>query len=149
MRDQQFVSLFCKLHCLLLMFSCSVMSSSLWPHGLQDARLPCPSLFPRVCTDSCSLGWWCHPTISSFITLFSSCPQSFPESGSFPMSCLFALDGWRIGASASLSVLPMNFQGWFPLGPRQHQIVCDRHFCPSRAHRTWWSQRTPIWYLSL
>ena len=83
------------------------------PHGLQHSRLPCPSLFPRVCSNLCPLSWWCHPTISSSVTLFS-CPQSFPASGSFPMSRLFASGGWSIGASAS--VLPMNIQGWIPLG---------------------------------
>ena len=75
---------------------------------------PCPSLSPRVCSNLCPLSPWCHPTISFFVTLFSSCPQSFPASGSFPMSQLFASGGQSIGASAS--VLPMNIQGWFPLG---------------------------------
>ena len=100
--------------CLFLLFSRSVMSSSLWPHGLQHARLPCPSLSPGVCPDSCSLSQWCYSAISSSITLFSSCPQSFPASGSFPMSQLFTSNGHSIGALAS--VLPMNIQGWRPLG---------------------------------
>ena len=99
---------------LLLLFSHSVMSSSLWPHGRQHGRLPCPSLSPGVCPDSCSLSQWCHPAISSSVTLFSSCPQSFPASGSFPVSQLFTSNGHGIGALAS--VLPMNIQGWFPLG---------------------------------
>ena len=89
------------------------MSNSLWPHGLQHARLPFPSLSVGVCSNSFPLSWWCHPTISSFIVLFS-CLQSFPASGSFPMSQLFASGGQSIGASAS--VLPVNIQGWFPLG---------------------------------
>ena len=92
------------------------MSNSLQPHGLQHASLPCPSLSPGVCSNSCPLSRWCHPTISSSVTPFSSCPQCFPASGSFPMSQLFAWGGHSIGASASASVLPMNIQGWFPLG---------------------------------
>ena len=92
------------------------MSDSLWPHGLQHARLPCPSLSPGVCSNSCSLSWWCRPTISSSVIPFSSCSQSFPAPESFPMSQLFTSSGHSIGASASASVLPMNIQGWFPLG---------------------------------
>jgi len=86
------------------------------PHGLQHTRLPCPSLFPRVCSNSGPLSRWCHPTVSSSVAPFSSCPQSFPASGSFPRSRLFSSGGQSIGASASASVLPMNIQGWFPLG---------------------------------
>ena len=88
-----------------------------WPKGLQHARLPCSSLSPWVCSKSCPLSWWCHPTISSSVTPFSSCPQSFPASGSFPMS-QFTSRAHSIGAwaSASASVLTMNIQGWFPLG---------------------------------
>ena len=100
----------------LLLFSCSVMSDSLWPHGLQHARLPCPSLSPRVGSNSCPLSRWCCPTISSSVVPFSSCPQSFPASGSFPISQVFASGGQSIGASVSASVLPMNIQGWFLLG---------------------------------
>ena len=92
------------------------MSDSLWPQGLQYARLPCSSLSPGVCSDSCALSWWCHPTILSSVTLFSSCPQSLPASGSFLMSWLFVSGGQNIGASASKSVLPMNIQDWLPLG---------------------------------
>ena len=96
---------------------CSVtkLSDSLGPHGLQHFRLPCPSLSPEVCSNSCPLNWWCYLTISSSVALFS-CPQSFPASGSFPVSQLFASGGQTIGASASASVLPMNIQDWFPLG---------------------------------
>ena len=89
------------------------MSNSLRPHGLQ--RTPCPSLSPWVCSNSCPLSWWCHPTISSSVIPFSSCSQSFPASGSFPMSQLLASRGWSIGVSASAPVLPKNIQGWFPL----------------------------------
>ena len=96
-------------------FSHSVMSDSLWPHGLQYTRLPCLSPSPRACSNSGPLSQWCLPTISSSVVPFS-CPQSFPASGSFPMSWLFASSGQSIGASASLSVLPMNIQGWCPLG---------------------------------
>ena len=110
------------------------MSDSLQPHGLQCTRLPCPSLSPRVCSNSCPLSWWCHLTISSSVVPFSSYPQSFLASGSFPISQLFTSGGQRIGASASASVLPMTIlsmtsasasvlqhqsnpiQGWFPLG---------------------------------
>ena len=92
------------------------MSNSLWPHGLQHTRLPHPSLSPRVCSHSCPLSWWCHSTTSSSVTLFSSCPQSFPASGSFPVNQFFASGSQSTGASASASVLPMNIQGWFPLG---------------------------------
>ena len=92
------------------------MSNSLQPHGLQHARLPCPSLSPGECSNSCPLSWWCHPTISSSVIPFSSCLQSFPASRSFPMSWLFASGGQSIGATASASVLPMDIQDWFPLG---------------------------------
>ena len=93
---------------LLLLFSRSVLSNSLWPHGLQHARPPCPSPFPRVCLNSCPLSWWCHPTISSSVTPFSSCLHSFSASGSFLVSQLFTSGGQSIGASASASVLSMN-----------------------------------------
>ena len=91
------------------------MPDSLQPHGLQHTRLPCPSPSSGVCSDSCPLNLWCQPTISSSVSPFSSCLQSFPASGSFPMSQLFASGGQSIGASASVSVLTMNIQGWFPL----------------------------------
>ena len=97
-------------------FSHSVVSDSLWPHRLQHARLPCPSLSPRVCSNSCPLSWWWHPTISSSVTPFSSCPQSFLASVSFLVSQLFTSGGQIIGVSASASVLPMYIQSWFPLG---------------------------------
>ena len=91
------------------------MSDSLRPRGLQHARPPCPSPTPGVYSNPCPLIQWCHPTISSSVIPFSSCPQSFPASGSFPMNWLFTSDGQRIGTSALASVLPMNIQGWFPL----------------------------------
>ena len=89
---------------------------TLWPHGLQYASLPCPLLCPRVWSNPCPLSRWCHPTISCSVVPFSSCPQCFPAPGSFPVSQLFASGGQSTGASASASVLPMNFQDWFPLG---------------------------------
>ena len=91
------------------------MSGSLWYHGVQHFRLPCPLLSPGVCSISCPFSWWCHPTISSSGTPVSFCPQSFPASGSFPVSQFFASGGQSTGASASSSVLPMNLQSWFPL----------------------------------
>ena len=92
------------------------MSNSLWPCELQHARFPCPSLSPGVCSNSCPLSRWCHPTISSTVTPLSSCSQSFPASESFPTSCFFPLGGQSIGTSASASVLPKNIQDWFSLG---------------------------------
>ena len=94
----------------------SVVSDCLWSHGLQHTRPPCPSPTPRVYSNSCPLSWRCHPTISSSVVPFSSCCQSFPTSGSFPMSQLFASGGQIIGVSASTSVLQMNTQDWSPLG---------------------------------
>ena len=97
-------------------FSHSVVSNSLRTHELQHTRPPCPSPTPVVYPNSCPSSRWCHPAISSSVIPFSSCPLSLPASGSFPMSQLFAWDGQSIGVSASASVLPMNIQGWFPLG---------------------------------
>ena len=143
---------------LSLLFSHSVLSDSLWPHGLQHSRLPCPSLFPRVCSNSCLFCLWFHPTISSSVIPFSSCLQSCPESGCFPVSQLLASGGQSIGASTSASVLPMNIQGWFPLGLTglislqskglsrvfssttvgRHQIFSTQSFLLSSSHiHTW------------
>ena len=97
-------------------FSCSVVSDSLRPYGLQHARPPCPSSTPGVYSDSCPLSWWCHPNIWSSVIPFSSHLQSFPRSGSFQTSQFFASGSQSIGASASASVLPMNIQDWFPSG---------------------------------
>ena len=96
-------------------FSYSVMSDSLRPHESQHARLPCPSPIPGVYPNLCASSQWCLPAISSSVVPFSSCPQSLPASGSFPMSQLFAWDGQSIGVSAVASVLPMNTQGWSPI----------------------------------
>ena len=96
-------------------FSCSVLSSSLWPHGLQYIRPACPSPTPGVYSNSCPLGRWCHPTISSSAIPLSSCLQSSPASRSFQMSQLFTSGGQSIGVSASASVLRMNIQDWCPL----------------------------------
>ena len=97
-------------------FSHSVTSDSLWPHGLQHARPPCISPTPRAYSNSCPLSQWCHPSISSSIIPFSSCPQSFPASGTFQMSQLFASGVQSTGVSTSASVIPMNIQNWSPLG---------------------------------
>ena len=97
-------------------FSCSVVSDSLWPQELQHSRPTCPSPTPKVYPNSCPLSQWCYLTISSSIIPFSSCLQSFPASGSFQMTQLFAWGGQSIGVSASTSVLPMNTQDWSPLG---------------------------------
>ena len=97
-------------------FSYSVMSNSLRPHGLQHARLPCPSPTPGVYSNSCALSWWCYPTISSSVIPFSCRHQSFPASGSFPVSQFFSSGDQSIRVSASASVLPMIIQDWSPLG---------------------------------
>ena len=99
---------------LLLLFSCEVVSSYLWPHGLQYARLPCSSLSPGVCSNSYPLSWWCYLTTSSSAIASSFCLQSFPASRSFLMTWLFASGGLNIRASAS--ILPMTIQSWSPLG---------------------------------
>ena len=114
LREKYQQSQICRL--LLLFFSCYNVSSSLQPHELQHPRLPCPSLSPGACSNSCPSSQWCHPAISSSVVPFSSCPQSFPALGSFPMSQLFTWGGQSNGASASTSVLPMNIQDSFPLG---------------------------------
>ena len=110
-----FMSLEFKQICPLPCFS-AVVSSSLQMHGLQHARLPCPSLYPGVCSNFCLLSQWCHPTISSSVIPLSSYLPSFPAWGSFLTSPLFTLGGQSIGISASASVLPMNIQDWSPLG---------------------------------
>ena len=100
----------------VVQFSHSVVSDSLWPHESQHARPPCPSPAPGVYSNSCPSSWWCHSAISSSVVPFSSCPQSLPVSGSFPISQLFAWGGQSTGVSASASVLPTNTQDWSPLG---------------------------------
>ena len=99
-----------------MQFSSAAQSCpTLWPHEPQHTRPPCPSPTPRVHPNPCPLSQWCHPTISSSVVPFSSCPQSFPASGSFPMSQFFASGGQSIVVSASATILPMNIQDWFPL----------------------------------
>ena len=100
----------------LLLFSCSVMSNLGGQHGLQHTRFPCPSPVPGACSNSCPLSQWCHPTIWSSVIPFSSCLQSYAASGTFLRSQFFTSGSQSIGASTSASVLPMNIQGWFPLG---------------------------------
>ena len=101
---------------LSVQFSCSVVSDSLRPHESQHARPPCPSPTAGVYPNSCPSSWWCHPAISSSVVPFSSCPQSLPDSGSFPVSQLFSWVGQSIGVSATASVLQMNTQDWSPIG---------------------------------
>ena len=105
-----------KLYHSVSQFSHSVVYVSLWPHGLQHARLLCPSSTPRACSNSYPWSRWCHPTISSSVVPFSFCLQSFPASGSSPVNWFFMSGGQNIGTSASASVLPMNIQDWSPLG---------------------------------
>ena len=134
-----------------LLFSCSVMFDSMWPHRLQHARLPCPSLSSRVCSDLCLLSRWCHPTISSSVNPFSSCPQSFPASGSFPASQLFASGGQTIGVSASASVLSMNIQDEFPLGLTGLVSLLSKGLSRVFSSTTFWkhqvfSTQPPLWF---
>ena len=117
---------------LLSQFSRSVVSDSLWLHRLQHTRLFCPSPTPGVYSDSCPLSQWCHSTISSSVIPFSSCLQSFPTSGSFPMSQFFASDGQSIRALASASVFLVNIQDWFPLGLTL--CVCILKYVSSREN---------------
>ena len=141
----------------------SVGSNSLWPHEPQHARPPCLSPTPRVHPNSCPSSRWCHPTISSSVVPFSSCPQSFPASGSFQMSQLFASGGQSIGVSASTSVLPMNAQDWSPLGwtgwtslqskglsrffsnttVKKHQFFGTQLSSPSNSHIHTWLLEKP------
>ena len=137
------------------------MSHSLRPHGLQHERLPCPSLSPGVCSNSCLLNLWCHPTISSSVTLFSSCLQSFLTSGSFPMSQVFSSGCQSIGVSVSASVLPVDIQDWFLLKltgviflpPKHHDLKasvlwCSAFFMVQLSHPYMTTGKTialPIW----
>ena len=150
-----------------LLFSLSVVSDFLWPHGLQHTRFPGASPSPRACSNSCPLSQWCHPTISSSVVPFSSCLQSFPASGSSLMSWLFASGGQSIGASVSASVLPMNIQDWFPLGltglislqskklsrvfsnttVQKHQFFGTQLSSPSNSHVHTWPLEKPYPWL--
>ena len=102
--------------CFLQFSSVTQSCLTLWPHGPQHARAPCPSPIPGTYSNSCPSSRWCHPTISSSVIPFSSCLQSFPASGSFPVSQFFTSGGQNTGVSALASVLPMYIQDWFPLG---------------------------------
>ena len=135
----------CPFVCLSVQFS-SVVSDSLWPHGLQHAKLPCPSPIPRAYSNACPSHPWCHPTTSSSVIPFAYCLQSFPASGYFPMSQFFTSGGQSIGVSASTSVLPMSIQDWFPLGLTgwisrvfsittvQKQLWCSAFFIVQLSH---------------
>ena len=151
------------MHPTSVQFSHSVMSNSLWSHGLQHAWPPCPSPSPRACSNPCPLSQRCHPTISSSVVPFSSCLQSFPASGSFQMSQLFTSGGQNIGVSASTSVLLMNTQDWSPLGwtgwislqskglsgvfsnttVQKHQFFCAQLSSQSNSHIHTWPLEKP------
>ena len=140
-------------------------SSTLWPHGLQHARLPCPSPTLGAYSNSCPLSRWCHQTISSSVIPFSSHLQSFPASGSFQMSQLFTSGGQSNGVSASPSVLPMNIQDWFPLGltgwisllsrglsrvfsnttVQKHQFGTQPSICSDSHIHTWLLEKSQLW----
>ena len=144
-------------------FSHSVVSNTLRPNESYHTRPPCPSHTPRVHSNSCPSSQWCHPAISSSVVLFSSCPQSLPASGSFPMSQLFAWDGQSIGVSASASVLAMNTQDWSPLGwtgwislqskalsrvfcnttVQKHKFFCTQLSSQSNSHIHTWPLEKP------
>ena len=144
-------------------FSCSVVFDSSQSHGLQYARPPCPSPTPGVYSNLCPLSQWCHPTISSSFIPVASCLQSFPASGSFPMSQFFPSGGQSIGVSASASVLSMNIQDWFPLGwaawislqskglsgvfsntiVQKHQFLCTELSLWSNSHIHTWLMEKP------
>ena len=135
------------------------MSDSLWLHGLQNARLPCPSPTLRARLNSCPSSRWCHPTISSSVIPFSSRLQSFPASGSFPVSQFFASGCQSIGVSASASVLPMNIQNWFPLGrtgwisfqskglSRVFNSIVQKHQCFGAQLSLWSISHIHTWLL--
>ena len=114
-------------------YSSSVMSDSLQPHGLQHARFPCPSPTSGPYSNSCPLSWWCHPSISSSVVLFSSCLQSFPASGSFPTSQFFASGGQRFGVSASASVLPMNTTEWLNNNAQVPDVSLQKAFSETKC----------------
>ena len=158
------------LHLCSVQFSRSVTSNSLWSHGLQYTRLPCPSTTPRACSNLCPSSQWCHPTISSSVVPFSFCLQSFPASGSFPMSQFSASGGQSIGASASTSVLPMDIQDWSPLGltglislmskglsrvfsntsVRKHQFFSSQPSLWSSSHiHIWLLEKSQLWVYRL
>ena len=147
-------------------FSCSVKSDSLQLHELQHSRPPCPSPTPGAYSNSCPVSQWCHPTISSSVIPFSSCPQSFPASGSFPMSQLFTSGGQSTGVSVSISVLSRNTQDWSPLGwtgwislqsrglsrvfsnttIQKHQFISTQLSSQSNSHiHTWSLEKPQLW----
>ena len=151
------------LMCIYHWYYVAPLCLTLWPHGLQHARLPCPSPTPRACSNSCPSSRWCLPTISSSVIPFSSCHQSLPASESFPMSQLFTWGGQSIGVSASASVIPMSIQGWFSLGwagwislqskgllrvfsnttLQKHQFLGAQPSSQSNSHIHTWPQEKP------
>ena len=144
----------------MLLFSCLVVSDSLWPHGLQHTRPPCPLPSPEICSSSCPLHRWCHPAISSSDALFSFCLQSFPASGTSPMSQLLTSDDENTGASGSASVLPTRIQDWLPLRLTGlislltkglsgvfSNITVGRHQCFGALPFSWSSSHNRTWPL--
>ena len=150
----------------LALFSGSVVPDSSRSHELEHTRFPCPSLSPWVCLNSCTLSQWCHPTISSSVVPFSSCPQSFLASVSFPVNQFFASGGQSIGASASALVFPVNIQDWFYLGLTnlisllskglsrifsstiiwKHQFFSTQPSLWSNSHIHTWKLENPLWF---
>ena len=149
--DLLYINFFRRIELCSVQHSHSVVSNTLWPHGLQHTRLPCPSPIPRACPNSCPLSRWCHPIISSSVFPFSSCLQSFPASRSFPMNQFFVSGGQSIGASGS--VLPMNSQDRLDLlavqgtlkSLLQHDslkssiLPCSVFFIIQLSHDYWWN----------
>ena len=144
-----YITKLCGCFYLLLLSSHSVLSNSLRPHGLQNASLPSPLPSPGACSKSCPSSRWCHPTISSSVVLFSSWPQSFPASGSFLASPLFASGSQSIGVSASTSVFPMNIgKYWFPLGWTGWILQC-KELSRVFSNTTVWKHQSFSAHLSL
>ena len=138
---------------IMYQFSLSVTSKSLQPHGLQHPRLPCPSPTPWACSNLCPWSRWCHPTISSSFVPFSSFPQSFPASGSFPVSQLFKSGGQSTGVSASASVLPLNIHSWFPLGLTWFDLLAVQGILKSllqhhKSKHQFFSTQLSLWSIS-
>ena len=134
-------------------FSRSIVSGSLQPHELQHARPPCPSPTPRVHSNSGPSSQWCHPAISSSVVPFSSFPQSFPASGSFPVSQLFKSGGQSTGVSASASVLPLNIHSWFPLGLTWFDLLAVQGILKSllqhhKSKHQFFSTQLSLWSIS-
>ena len=155
------ISIYSHTHLSSVQFNRSVVSDSLWLHGLQHSRPPCPSTTPGDYPSLCPLCWWCHPTISPSVVLFSSQLQSFPAAGSFSTSQFFPSGGQRIGVSASASVLPLNIQDWFSVRWNWLDLLADqgtlksllqyhtvqKHQFFSAQHSLWSNSHIHMWPL--